>query len=379
MEGLGFMEELDKWTVTEFRRVENELLKKKDRRTEIPQKISEKEQNIRSWKRQNNDLKEKIQRLEEEKKQKEYELRQLRINLSKTYAAGPMDDEMARRLEQDRIRMESAIANTEARLEQIINNINNCSGEIRKNDENIRVEELTIKELEEEDKKIIKECEEYAKTFQNVSTEAEKAAQMHNSAADKFLQAGTSRFGKSTIQSGQNMAKENSKNFRNKGILALNLCKLALAIIQGGNNNISSVSTGGGAGVSSGGIYNQNQNVMDMGYGSILTSSQKLGHSNEGMPANPDGTTDFSEKSLCGAINYDSATMESTDYLDKKFGERTGLSGYEVTRIRQDSGLVWRVEGNKVYMISQEYEAYGSSRGYTIPEDTHTIRSRKKG
>lgn len=367
------MADLDRWTSAEFKNAENDLLQKKKRREEIPAEIKNKEQRISECKVQITEAQNTLNELNGQIPMLENQIRNWNTNYQNSFRRN-VDEEYARRMDEYRNRIQAQISAAEKKINTIESEQSRCRQAISQNNETIRVLELEISNLKAQDQMIIEKCRDYVNTFREVSSEAEKAVQSHQGAAVQFSQAGTvSRFGRDAIQKGQTKADEKVKIYKDKNSTAIMLMRLATAII-GGNE----ASTERGSGNVTGGNHSvQNQNVMMMGYGSA--SSESIPESSA-FPRNPDGSTDFTSSSYVGALNYDSS-FSSYD-LDEFVGKtQYNMSAEQIEQFRRESGIVWHVEGDKVYMIHKSNEAGSSSLGYTLNEwnvDTPTTKPKMK-
>ena len=63
-------------------------------------------------------------------------------------------------------------------------------------------------------------------------------------------------------------------------------------------------------------------------------------------------------------------SSDITSYdLDSYIGEnKYHITAEEMEKFRRESGVVWRVEGEDVYLIPKAGEACGSAQGFTLDE-----------
>ena len=81
----------------------------------------------------------------------------------------------------------------------------------------------------------------------------------------------------------------------------------------------------------------------------------------------PDGTTDFTKVSYVGELKYDSH-INSYD-LDAYIGEtKYHITAEKMENFRKEAGVIWRVEGDHVYLIPKSGEVCGSELGFTLDE-----------
>ena len=361
------MADLNKWTSAELKSAEQDLLKKRKRRQEIPIEVSNKEQEIQRLRNTVAQYKNSLASLEQETGRLQNQINHLNNSYQRTFQY--TGEEYARAMDSQRAQIQAQIRGVQQKLSENNEQQRNYRSGIASANEKIRVLELEISSLKTEDQNIVDKCKEYITTFHDVADSAGKAAQSHQGASGKFGDAATvTRFGQKAIQAGKNTADNNVKKYKDTQQTTLMLERLALEIIDAGSNGANSEGRTPG--------YNQpSQNVMGMGYANSPTTNT---YSAGIFPTNSDGTADFSSVSFLGEVPIDSHHV-SAEELDNWAGsEKYGLSADEVKKFRKESGVVWQIEGNNAYLVHKEHTKQGSVTGYTLDDWDGTPPNVKK-
>lgn len=361
------MADLDKWTTSELKRAEKDLLEKKRRRQEIPAEISSKEQEIQQLRQKIAEYQNAVANLEKEAGRLQNEIYHLNKSYQSTFQY--TDEEYAREMNVQRARIQAQIQGIQQRLSENNEQQRSYKSGIASANERIRVLELEIANLKAEDQRIVDQCKEYITTFHDVAGSAEKAARSHQGASSQFgAAAGATRFGKNAILAGKSTADNKAKHYRDVQEMAVLLERLALEIIDAGGNGSSTATAGG----NTAGYSQQSQKVMGRGYAYTYTPTASTASSSI-FPENLDGTTNFTSVSMVGELPIDPQNV-SKQSLDDMVGEQYGLSAEAVNKFRKDSGIIWRIEGRNAYLIHKEYEGEGSVAGYTLDDFEETPR-----
>lgn len=349
-------EDLNKWTVAEFKSVENDLKEKRKRREEIPVEIRKKEQEINQL---NQQITEDLKQMENLQK-KEARLASQAKSLESSYSSASRyaGEELAFQRQQTL----AVLKNVRNSLKDIQKEHDELSSEIAKNEETIRRLELEIANLKSEDQKIINECKDYINTFRDVEESAQKAIKSHQGASTAFTKAANvTRFGNTKTQAGKNLSDKIIKNFEDKRAFARMLAQLASVIIGIGEN----ISLTGTADVSADSGTGANFDLMKTGYASVLeTPLNNAGR----FPTNPDGSTNFESVAGCTFVLPSSISTISAKEIDEAWGTQRHITAEDAVMFRNTYDLAWRVEGSSVYLIEKKYVCFGSDIGTTLDE-----------
>lgn len=372
------MGNIDQWTLEAFKNVKSELLKMKDRRKEIPAEIKHRENYIMEFE---NDIKQLEQ--EREKLTAVQIEQQKRLNYVMNHPPKETSEN-----QQDNERLRRNWTNTVQRLRKSIETVEAQLGIIKRKKEElqnrIQILEREISQLKEEDKKIVEECSNHLKEQRQVATEAEKAINEHTKSKEIFAKSQmVTRFGSDAAASGKQISGSIIRKYKEKKELSLMLALLALSIINNKDND-DAVNEASGTERTEGSV--QAEDVMNSGYINRrsnetvekseneiqdTTSSRQQSfletYGTSSVEIKPDGTTDFTKVSYVGGMKY-SSDITSYD-LDSYVGEnKYHITAEEMEKFRRESGVVWRVEGEDVYLIPKAGEVCGSAQGFTLDE-----------
>ena len=365
------MDNLDQWTPEKFKETEEDLLKKQQRRQEIPIEVTRKNQEIEICHNKNIENQKKLTGIEKEIDHLENALRHLNINYQNSLK--PVETEYADKMESFRNQILMEIRTTESKIDTLKTEKNRYLQEIQVNQEKIRVLNLEITSLYEEDKRIITECQEYKNQFNDVIMTANEKTSGHIDARNQFQRIGAvSRFGRTSLMSGASLAEEKVNKYKKISETADLLMKLVCRIINESGNGASSETS---STRSDNGITFEHQDIMNSGYGNAsMASIYNSGEEN----LLQEGKSDFITAAYQGAMRFDSS-ISSYD-LDKRMGEEFGVSAEKAEQARRESGYAWYVEDDHISFRNIR-ELSSSNSGFTLDEwneDSNTLLTRKK-
>ena len=360
---------IDQWDSAAFKNVENDLLKMKNRRQEIPNEIQQRENTVK-------DIESKIKELEQEQEklsaaviEKQKQLDYFMQHPPKNASENEADNERLRNYWQN------SVDNVRQAIESLENQRKIIYSEIRSSQSRIQILKTEVSQLKNEDKKILEDCRVHLQTQKEVETEAGRAINEHIKASKGFTQTqAATRFGSAAIASAKQNADKMVEKYNDKKNLSHSLAELALSIINGGNvsDQLSADEETGSSldgSVMNKGYMEHNEMAENKASASTTVQQQKFleNYGTSSILVKPDGTTDFTKVSYVGELKYDSH-INSYD-LDAYIGEtKYHITAEKMENFRKKHGVIWRVEGDHVYLIPKSGEVCGSELGFTLDE-----------
>lgn len=380
------MGKIDKWTLDAFKNVKSELLEMQKRRKEIPGEIQQCENSIKESESRVTELEQEQTKLTAQRIECQKQLDHIRQHPPRNTSKNEQENERLRQY------WTNAVARTQQAVQDLDDRLEGINSEIRALQNRIQTLQREISQLKSEDEKIVTDCKNHMIEQREVAREAEKVANEHTKASGTFAQVQTvTRFGTNAAASGRQTADNIARNYRKKSGIAIILAELALSIINGENSSGQSSSDG----EYSGDFHTED--VMNRGYakggrttersysdstsvGTVSSRQQRFleNYGESSVLVKADGSTDFSKVSYVGSMKYDSS-ISSYD-LDSYVGEnKYHITAEQMEEFRKNANVVWRVEGENVYLIPKAGEVCGSSLGYTLEEWNRSDNGNNRG